>query len=109
MENRTFFDIQEEQKEQAAQKQAGQLDVVKMEFLGAEAMTWQELFSGFDTLHAITYSSGTGFVCDLLQNFKSAEILFGCDEVMSYSMQEVMAYQCKLIERIRESAGRKKA
>ena len=84
------------------------LDVIKMEFREAETLSWQELFSGFDTLHAITYSSGISFVYQLLNYFTSAEIIFGCDEVISYSLQEVMAYQCKLIERMRESASKAK-
>ena len=28
------------------------LDVVKMEYLECESLSWEELFSGFDTLHA---------------------------------------------------------
>lgn len=84
------------------------LDVVKMEFIEAETLSWKELFSGFDTLHAITYSSGIGFVYQLLEQFKTAEIVFGCDEVISYSLQEVMAYQCKLIERMRDRASKMK-
>ena len=84
------------------------LDVVKMEYAGCESLTWQELFSGFDSLHAITYSSGIGFVYQLLEQFKTAEIIFGCDDVISYSLQEVMAYQCKLIERMRDTASKMK-
>ncbi len=84
------------------------LDVVKMEYAGCESLTWQELFSGFDSLHAITYSSGIGFVYRLLEKFKIAEIIFGCDDVISYSLQEVMAYQCKLIERMRNTASKMK-
>ena len=84
------------------------LDVVKMEFIEAETLSWKELFSGFDTLHAITYSSGIGFVYQLLEQFKAAEIVFGCDEVISYSLQEIMAYQCKLIERMRDRASKMK-
>ncbi len=87
---------------------SGSLDVVKMNFLEAETMSWQELFSGFDELHAITYSSGINFIYQLLDLFEKAEIVFGCDEVISYSLQEVMAYQCKLIERMRERASKMK-
>ena len=88
--------------------ESGNLDVIKMDFIEAETMSWRDLFSGFDELHAITYSSGINFVYQLLEMFKKAEIIFGCDEVISYSLQEVMAYQCKLIERMRESAGKMK-
>lgn len=78
------------------------LDVVKLDYLGSESMTWKELFSGFNRIKAITYSSGIGFVYQLLDLFEEAEIIFGCEEVMSYTLQEIMAYQDKLIERIRE-------
>ena len=84
------------------------LDVVKMDFVEAESVTWQELFEGFDTLHAITYSSGIGFVYQLLEKFSDAEIIFGCDEVISYSLQEIMAYQCKTIERMKDTASKMK-
>ena len=84
------------------------MDVVKLEFGEVESVSWQELFSGFDTLYAITYSSGLDFVYQLLDFFEEAEIIFGCDEIISYSLQEIMAYQCKMIERMRETASRRK-
>ena len=108
MENLSFFDKEEPVQQQMNLDSPGELDVVRLEFSGAETTSWQELFSGFDTLHAITYSSGIGFVYQLLDLFQNAEILFGCDEVISYSLQEVMAYQCKMIERMRETAGKMK-
>ena len=89
-------------------QRSGALDVVRMDYVGAESMTWQELFSGFDTIHAITYSSGIDFICKLLNLFESAEIIFGCEDIISYSLQEVMAYQSKLIERLRSSANKSK-
>lgn len=108
MENLSLFNWESAEQEQMPQNNSGNLDVVKMEFLEAETLSWKELFSGFDTLHAITYSSGIGFVYQLLEMFQKAEIVFGCDEVISYSLQEIMAYQCKTIERLRESAGKRK-
>ena len=76
------------------------LQVVRFEFSEGLEMNWQELFSGFDTIHAITYSSGLDFTAKLLSLFENAEILFGCEQVMSYSLHEVMAFQMKLSERI---------
>ena len=75
------------------------IDVVKMDFSEAQSVTWEELFDGFDRLYAITYSSGIEFICQLLKRFQYAEIIFGYDEVISYSLQEVMAYQLKTVER----------
>ena len=104
----SLFHMAEESQEQMELPSSGKLDVVKMEFSGAQTLSWPSLFSGFDTLHAITYSSGIGFVYELLALFEQAEVIFGCDEVISYSLQEVMAYQCKMVERMRETAGKMK-
>ena len=79
------------------------LEVVKLNYESAESVTWQDLFSGFDSLYAITFSSGVNFVYKLLGMFDYAEIIFGCETVMSYTLQEVMAYQDKLIERMRDN------
>lgn len=108
VEELSLFDLGESAAKKGGASSAVALDVVKMAFEGAETLSWRELFSGFDTLHAITYSSGLHFVCQLIGLFGQAEVLFGCDEVISYSLQEVMAYQCKLVERMRETAGRMK-
>lgn len=109
MENISLFDLAESvSRKGAGSLSGGMLDVVKMEFAEAQTMAWQELFSGFQTLHAITYSSGIGFVYRLLEMFENAEIIFGCEDVISYSLQEIMAYQCKLIERMRDTAGKMK-
>ena len=108
MENLSLFNMLESPVEQTELQSASNLDVVKMEFGDVESVSWQELFSGFDILYAITYSSGLNFVYQLLDLFEEAEIIFGCDEIISYSLQEIMAYQCKMIERMRETASRRK-
>lgn len=84
------------------------LDVVRMEFVEADTLRWQDLFSGFDTLRAITYSSAIGFVYQLADMFEDVEVIFGCEDVLSYSLQEIMAYQCKLVDRMRETASKMK-
>lgn len=108
MENLSLFEPEYGSQEQIDLHSSHSLDVVKMEFAGVDSVSWRDLFSGFDTLHAITYSSGIGFVYQLLELFPQAEIIFGCDEVISYSLQEIMAYQCKMVERMRETAGKMK-
>ena len=84
------------------------LDVVKLSYISAEAMTWQELFKGYDELHAITFSSGINFMYALLEMFEEVEIVFGNEMVMSNSLQDIMAYQSNLLERIRNEAGDRK-
>ena len=81
------------------------VDVVRLDYVTAEQMTWQDLFEGYQKIHAITFSSGINFVYNLLDMFEEAEIIFGCESVMSYSMQEIMAYQNQLLERMREAAS----
>lgn len=84
------------------------LDVVKLSYISAEAMTWKELFNGFDELHAITFSSGINFMYALLEMFVKVELIFGNEMVMSNSMQDIMAYQSNLLDRIRKEAGDRK-
>lgn len=87
---------------------SGKIDVVKMEYIGAETVKWNELFEGFSSLKAITYSSGINFISKLIDLFQNSEIIFGCEAVMSYSLQEIMAFQNQLIERIRNESDHAK-
>jgi hypothetical protein len=86
----------------------GEIDVVQMKYIGVESTCWQALFTGFNRLYAITYSSGLGFIHQLLDHFDYAEIIFGFEDIMSYDLQEVLAFQIKTLERLRESCGRAK-
>ena len=85
--NYSFFEIVDSPNSKSGIK----LDVVKLSFEHAESMTWQELFSGFEHLYAITFSSGINFLYKALSMFDSAQVIFGCEEILSYSMQEIMA------------------
>lgn len=76
------------------------LDIVQMEFVGANRMSWEELFEGFDDIKVITFSSGVQFVFRLLSKFKTGEIIFGCEDIISFKVQEIMAFQIKLIEKL---------
>ncbi|MDD4496319.1 MAG: phospholipase D family protein, partial [Eubacteriales bacterium] len=105
--NLSFFDTPG-QEQISLDHTGGKLDVVRAEFLAAETLSWEELFDGFNQMYAITYSSGMDFICKLLKKFDQAEIIFGFDEVISYSLQEVMAYQLKTVERLREKASKNK-
>lgn len=89
-------------------KSGNKLDVVKLYFDYAESMTWKDLFSGYDHLYAITFSSGISFLYEALSLFETAQVIFGCEEVLSYSMQEIMAFQNKVIERIRSKETKKR-
>ncbi len=84
MENLSLFDEQQTMENLDGVKDSNHLDVVKLKYESCESLTWQDLFSGFNDLYAITYSSGIGFVCKLLDHFEQAEIIFGCEDVMDY-------------------------
>ena len=84
------------------------IDVVKLSYISSESVTWQELFKGYDELYAVTFSSGINFVYTLLDMFEKAEIVFGSEAVMSWSMQEIMAYQYTLLSRMRDEAGERR-
>lgn len=101
--NLTLFDMDNQE-----HSPSGKIDVVKLEYINAESTTWQELFEGYNELHAITFSSGINFVYSLLEMFEKAEVIFGNEAVISYTIQEIMAYQSKVMEQIRDLAGEKK-
>lgn len=105
LDNLTLFDGETDFKSESGSRK---LDVVKLEYDHAEPMTWQQLFSDFQHLRAITFSSGVNFVYKLLEMFDTAEVIFGCEDIMSFSLQEIMAYQDKLIERLRNKASGEK-
>ncbi len=87
-------------------KNSIKLDVVKLEFDEAQSLTWIELFSGFNKLYAITYSSAIGFISELIDMFEHAEIIFGYEGVIEYRLHEIMAYQQRIIESLQEKAGK---
>ena len=106
--NLNLFSLVDEKEKSAPNKKRGsKLDVVEMGYKQAHTVTWQELFGGFDTIHAITFSSGLNFVYQLLDMFDHAEIIFGCEHILSSSMNQIIAYQDKLIERMREQSSEK--
>ncbi len=84
------------------------IDVVKLSYISSETVTWQDLFNGYDELYAVTFSSGINFVYALLDMFDKAEVIFGSEAVLSYTMQEIMAHQNTLLIRMREAAGEKR-
>ena len=102
------FDLFSTLPEETANDDGSKIDVVQLDFIKADSLKWSDLFSGFDNLKAITYSSGINFVYNLLDMFSNVEVIFGSEDVMSYSASEIMAYQSNLLEKMREKAGKKK-
>ena len=92
-ENNNTFSIFDSVLEEVTADASPKIDVVNLTFESAVSMNWTELFSGFDSICAITFSSGVGFMYKLLDMFETAEVIFGCEDVMSNTVQEIMAYQ----------------
>ena len=109
--NISFFDTVEmsDNPEQLDYKMqySRKLDVVEMAYIKAESFEWNELFQGLNRLYAITYSSGIGFINELLKKYEYAEVIFGFEDVMSYNLQEIMAFQLKTIEKLKMTGNKK--
>lgn len=103
----TLFDFMDNDPKKPSS--GNKLDVVQMEFVSALPMTWVELFSGYSKIKAITFSSGISFVYKLVDMFDDAEMIFGCEDVMSNTVQEIMAYQAKLMDKIRRTKDKCKS
>jgi PLD-like domain len=67
----------------AAQPAGKPLTVFRAELLASEPATWQELFSGFDSLKAITFSSSLEFLLRLAEQLAEVEIVFGSERILS--------------------------
>lgn len=88
---------------EANTKTSGNIEVVKVEFSKSETTSYQELFSGFDELYAITYSSSPDFIYNLTEMFKRAEIIFGSSHTLNNTATSILASQKHSIELIRKS------
>ncbi len=96
----SIFDLNENEKERL---DSNLLTVVKATFAESEKKTWIELFDGYDELYAITFSSGLGFVCNLLKKFEYAEVIFGQEDIIGKGLATVMAVETALVEQITKS------
>jgi hypothetical protein len=59
------------------------LTVFRADMIARDEASWQELFSGSDTLKAITYSSGLDLILELSGMFRDIEITFGSAGILS--------------------------
>ena len=96
----SLFDLNENEKERL---ESNLLPIVKATFVEPEKKTWIELFEGYDELYAITFSSGLGFVCNLLKKFEYAEVIFGQEDIVGKGLATVMAVETALVEQITKS------
>lgn len=79
------------------------LDIVEVRYVQSHRNSWQELFEGFSDIKVITFSSGINFTCKLLNMFDTAEVIFGCEELLSGKEKNIFAFQTLLIEKIQKN------
>ena len=86
---------------------ADKLTVVNAVFAGSKQTDFEELFDGYDELYAITFSSGIDFTNRIIENFDYAEIIYGCEGIISEDISAIMAAQTKIIEKLVKSKAAK--
>lgn len=73
-----------------------------MNYLGHSLSNFNELFSPFNHLYAITFSYSLPFIKNTLENFDTAEIILGCNAIVKKDLQKIMAHQNRSIQETRE-------
>lgn len=96
----SLYDFQPLQMESAA---TGNLKVVKAEFKESVSIGWIELFSGFDELYGITFSSGIPFMEKVFDQFAHIEMIFGCEGIIHDDFAAILSMQIKAVEEIVKS------
>ncbi|WP_010518016.1 hypothetical protein [Komagataeibacter oboediens] len=81
---------------------------------------WLDVFAGFSTLRAITFSSSLEFLLDLAEQFEDMEIIFGAEHILTkthlalvqasqvfedYGFRDCLADQKSLVEGLRQLLG----
>lgn len=70
-----------------------EINVVIAKYVDTVKTTWQELFSGFDELYALTYSIGMNQVEDIMENFKHGEVIIGSPSQIRLQPARIFAEQ----------------
>jgi len=77
---------------------SGAISVVKAEFIEENKLNWLDLFSGYDELYGITFSSGIPFMEKVFSEFEHVEMIFGCEGVMNSDIAAIISSQIKTVE-----------
>ena len=86
-----------------------ELSMVKMDYVGAVRMSWQELFEGFSDIKVITFSSGINFTYQLFDMFDTAEVIFGNEDILNGTEKDIIAFQTVAIEAIQDEEKNNKS
>src|SRR5215469_1215743 len=82
------------------------LDVSFARLLKHEQLSWPELFEGFETLRAITYSSSASFIRELFGRLREIQVIFGSDVSITGDIARLFAAQQAGVEPIRDEFSR---
>ena len=78
------------------------LEVVEMKFIDRRLSSSRELFSGFKYLHVLTFSYDLDFINTIAKNFENVEIILGCEALVKFDLQTVMAFQTRSLQLIKK-------
>lgn len=87
--------------------QQNKLPVAQFNYVGSSQKTWEEIFDGFDTLEAITYSSGLTFINKVLEKFEKATIILGSDKTISMELSQILAFQTATLQDLNKLYNKK--
>ncbi len=84
----------------------GTIKVMNLDYISSEITNWEELFKGYSTLYAVTYSSSIDFITKLLPLFEEVEIIFGFEKILK-GLDDIMAYQQAALEELQSIFSKK--
>lgn len=73
------------------------IPVIVSDFKQFMTQSVDDLFDGFDELRAVTFSSGIGFMRNVLNKFNYAEVIFGCADIINTAVKQNLAMKQKEI------------
>lgn len=79
------------------------ITVYQSSFVEEKKVYWDELFKGFDFLHAITYSSSISFMSNVFDKLEKSEVIFGYPKVMSPDHFHLATFQLEVIKQLTEN------
>lgn len=82
------------------------IKIMNLDYIDSDITNWEELFSGYSTLYAVTYSSSIDFISKLLPMFEEVEIIFGFEKVLK-GLDDIMAYQQAALEELQTVFSKK--
>lgn len=70
--------------------------VAKGIITGIEEMTYDQMFDGYTSLKATTFSGGLTFIDRICQKFEEVQLVFGSDKALPTNTEELIIMQQKL-------------